>query len=345
LVLLPDAFFFMHTDVLIIGQGIAGTLLSYELMRAGKSAIVIDKPSQNKASLVASAVINPLIGKNWTVAKDADELIPAAIKAYKAFEEQFNARFLSQKQLLIFHQNKNEELNFAQQIAERNPYLNEFEEKQLNVLKEKFLVENAVGKVNPVYTVDAISLLIKWRNYLQKQNSFLEEEFDFESLNYSKDKVQYKDISAEKIVFCEGAVGRENPFFPNQNFTANRGDVLLLSIPELNNENLYQRGIRLVPRNDGLFWCGSNYTWKYDSLLPEKNWRLETEEKLKNWLKIPFEITEHLVAERPTTAGQIPVLAHHEMHKNLYSFNGLGTRGFSAGPSLAREMASLMLNF
>lgn len=335
----------MHTDILIIGQGIAGTLLSYELMRAGKSVLIIDGLNKHKASLVASAVINPLIGKNWTLAKDADMLIPAAIKAYSDLESILGTPFLSKKELLIFHQSEKEENNFSEQINSGNKHLTALKSPEIKQLDSIFQLENKIGKVSPVYTVDAAILLEKWQQHLQEQHCFIEDAFNFNALKILGDKIEYKNISADQIVFCEGAVGRNNPFFPGQNFTTNRGDVLLVSIPELSVEHLYQKGIRLVPRNDGLFWCGSNYTWQYDSLLPDENWRRETEHKLKSWLKLPFEISHHLVAERPTTAGQIPILAQHEKHKTVYFFNGLGTRGFSAGHVLAKEMANLMMNF
>lgn len=332
----------MHKDILIIGQGIAGTLLSNELICAGKTVMLIDAADRHKASLVAAAVINPLIGKNWTIAKDAEMLIPFAVKTYKALGEKFEQNFLVEKDLLVYHQNAKEEQTFADQIKHRNPYLHDLNIPEIENLEQIFYADNKIGKVKPVYTVEAVSLLRQWTSYLQAENSFETEKFDMTELKISTDRIAYKGISADKIVFCEGAAGRNNPLFPDVNFTTNRGDVLLLSIPGLSTEYLYQKGIRLVPRSDGLFWCGSNYTWKYDSLLPDKNWRSETEAQLQSWLKLPFETTDHLVAERPTTAGQQTLLLQSKLHKNVYFFNGLGTRGFSAGPFLANKMAQLL---
>lgn len=67
-------------------------------------------------------------------------------------------------------------------------------------------------------------------------------------------------------------------------------------------------------------------------------WRKKIEKFLKQWLKLPFSINEHIVAERPTTAGQQPLLLnHHNLPMAL--FNGLGTKGFLMGPSLAKQFA------
>ena len=330
----------MHTDFLIIGQGMAGTLLSYELMRAGKSVLIIDKKEVHNTSLVASAVINPLVGKNWTLAKDAERIIPLALETYQQLNHLLQADLVQQKSLLVFHRDEVSKQNFSKQIEVGNPYLREENVTEQSAWDAPF----GFGKVAPVYTVDAQELLNKWSRYLRTKNALLEEKIRFDELKFSGDTIQYKDITAENLVFCEGAIGRQNPFFPSLTFTQNRGDALLLSIPHLSPEHIYHKDFRLVPHRDNLFWCGSNYIWEYDTLEPNIEWRIQTENALKSWLKLPFEIVDHWVAERPTTAGQQSLLLRHQQHKNLYFFNGLGTRGFSAGPSLAKEMAQLMLN-
>ena len=55
-------------DVLIIGQGICGSFLSFELERAGLSYLVIDEARPFAASRVAAGLINPVTHAH-TVAK------------------------------------------------------------------------------------------------------------------------------------------------------------------------------------------------------------------------------------------------------------------------------------
>ncbi|MCC6185918.1 MAG: FAD-binding oxidoreductase, partial [Chitinophagaceae bacterium] len=49
----------IHTEYLIVGGGIAGTLLSYELLCAGKSVYLVNDEKPQAASLVAAALLNP----------------------------------------------------------------------------------------------------------------------------------------------------------------------------------------------------------------------------------------------------------------------------------------------
>ena len=51
-----------NLDFLIVGQGIAGSLLAWHLLRLGASIIVIDDNHAGAASLVAAGIINPISG-------------------------------------------------------------------------------------------------------------------------------------------------------------------------------------------------------------------------------------------------------------------------------------------
>lgn len=334
----------MQTDVLIIGQGIAGTLLSAALLQRGLSVLVIDKPVARQSSLVAAAVINPLTGRRWTPARDTAHLAPVAIAAYNRMEELLQTPLLYEKPLLVFLSSKEEEQAFLRQIENQNPYTQLLSAGETQGLPFHHAGGNLIGKVAPVYTVDAALLLQTWKHYLQNRSSFLEEPVNMDELVLHGGKVRYKDICADKAVLCSGAAGRETAFFPGLPFTTNRGDALLLSIPGMETGFLYQKGVRLVPRSDGLFWCGSNYTWQYSDLQADLLWQQKTLSGLKDWLNLPFELVDHLVAERPTTAGQVPVLAQHSQWQQLFCFNGLGTRGFSAGPRLAQKMVEMILS-
>lgn len=327
----------LHTQLLIVGQGIAGTLLSVACAQRGMPHQVIDLPRPS-ASRVASAIINPLVGKRWTVAAEVQTRLPAAIKAYRQIEEYLGVSLLRRYPMLVFHDNALAAQLFAQQIQASNPYVSSWQPDESGCWQ----YAHGVGCVQPVFAVDALCLLQTWRSRLQAQQQLLEEHFDFESLQLTPDAVQYKGIAARQIVFCEGAAGSAHPLFRDLPFTRNRGDVLLLHIPELSRQYIYHQKLRLLPYAEDLFWYGSNYTWQYDTLLPDEGWRNRSIQALQQWLKLPFSVVEHQVAERPTTAGQRPLLLQNSQFPQVYFFNGLGTRGFSVGPIWAQEMMALL---
>jgi len=53
----------MEFDYIILGQGICGTFLSWNLIKAGKKILVIDEPQKFSSTKVASGIINPVTGR------------------------------------------------------------------------------------------------------------------------------------------------------------------------------------------------------------------------------------------------------------------------------------------
>ena len=50
---------------IIVGQGVAGTLLAYFLLKAGQNVIAIDNYHKGAASNVAAGIINPITGRRY----------------------------------------------------------------------------------------------------------------------------------------------------------------------------------------------------------------------------------------------------------------------------------------
>lgn len=324
-----------QTDFLIVGLGIAGTLVSYELYKAGKSFIVIDDPVPAKSSLVAGAVINPVNVHQWKKAPGCDTYIPAALQTYREIELSLGCNFLYPKTMLVTISSNNE--SPANPV---NNFTSQPNKDEVDYLQQTFGAGERFTKLENVWQVDIALLYEKWRSFLQSKNLLLEERLDLQALMIRQDKANYRDILASKIIFCEGAAAAANPLWAGLPFTRNRGEALLLSIPQLDAAYIYQSKIRLAPAAGGLFWCGSNYVWQYNTLQPDENWKEKTMQFLQQWLQIPFKIVNHIVAERPTTAGQELLAGIHPHYPSLAMLNGLGTKGFSAAPLLAQTLVA-----
>ena len=72
----------MTVDYLIIGQGVSGTFLSYYLEKENKSFLVIDDNQPNSPSRIAAGIINPVTGRRMVSVWMAEEILPAAWKAF-----------------------------------------------------------------------------------------------------------------------------------------------------------------------------------------------------------------------------------------------------------------------
>ena len=83
----------MKIDFLIVGQGLAGSLLGYELIRRGHSIRIIDSGDPNTSSQKAAGLYNPVTGRKMVVTWLANELFPSLPDYYKKLEGDLGASF------------------------------------------------------------------------------------------------------------------------------------------------------------------------------------------------------------------------------------------------------------
>lgn len=330
----------MHYDFIILGQGIAGTLLSYELLRRGKKMLVVDNGNPHAASKVAGAVLNPVNGRALWQTRRQEIFQAAALSKYREIEAYWGLPLLTEMPILHVHTEQRLAEYFQTRSQEIPGLLQTLSTAETADWTAFFRFEHGIGRVTFAHKIAARRLLQHCRELLLANNALLTEVWDWSALTLTPEGVSYKNSTAGKLICCEGAAVRYNPYFNRLPFTRNKGEALLIHAPALPQNIIYQRGIRLTPWHEGGFWAGSNQTWDYEDPGPDAAWRAATEKELRQWLKVPFEVTAHLFAERPTTAGQLIFAEAHPEHPQLVLFNGLGTRGFSAGPYQAAQLAA-----
>jgi len=158
-------------------------------------------------------------------------------------------------------------------------------------------------------------------------------------------KVQYRDITASAIIFCDGIASSKNPYFQNLPFAPNKGEALLVEIKGLENTHIFKRGINLVPwgEND-VFWAGSSYEWEFESDQPTDIFRERTFSGLQHWLKLPLKLLDHLASVRPATLERRPFIGFHPLFPSVGIFNGMGTKGCSLAPFFASQFVNHLCN-
>ena len=104
-----------HYNFLIVGQGLAGSLLTYQLIKQNKSFLVIDDNSKLSSSKVAAGMFCPVGGKRMLKTWLADNLIEKLDKVYTELETFLNTTFYY-KQDIIQYFNDNELENFKKVI-------------------------------------------------------------------------------------------------------------------------------------------------------------------------------------------------------------------------------------
>ena len=76
----------------IVGQGLAGTCLAWELWKRGADFRIVDRETGG-SSRVAAGLINPITGKNFEPSTKIAGFLPQAIAFYTGIEQQLARKF------------------------------------------------------------------------------------------------------------------------------------------------------------------------------------------------------------------------------------------------------------
>ncbi|HOZ84557.1 MAG TPA: FAD-binding oxidoreductase [Niabella sp.] len=331
------------TEVIIVGQGLSGTFLSWCLEQQGVDYIVIDNNAINASSKASSGVINPVTGRRVVTVWMDEIIIPFAEKTYQQIGNFLNIEAISKTGIIDFFPNPFMKESFLKKIELQAPYIELISEEE--PYQPLFNFEFGIGKIQPAFVVHLPKLLPAWQEFLLQHNKLINSAFLFSKLVVAPEKIIYDNIEAKQIVFCDGVEGNRNPYFSLLPFALNKGEALIIEAPEVSNEFIYKKSVALVPYGkDGLFWAGSNYIWDFDDDQPTETFRKSTEVALKNWLKVPFKILEHKAAIRPATVERRPFVGFHPKFQNVGILNGLGTKGCSLAPYFAHQLSDHIIN-
>jgi glycine/D-amino acid oxidase-like deaminating enzyme len=323
--------------VLIIGQGIAGTWLSYRFAQKGAEVIVIDKEHPDSSTRVASGVINPVTGRQVVTTWRADELLPFSEKQYARIGKEVGSEVVKNCGILAFPPSDQMMDAYAQKMAEGSPYVHMVAE--ADTYEEYFHFLYGAVHIKPAYWIDLQTLLAGWRKKLVENNNLINEFFDENHLEVHSDYVNYKEIRADYVFYCIGMKAAQSAYWSGLPFSFNKGEALIVDIPGLPHGQIYKFGIStLVPWHDGTWWVGSTYDNRYSDENPTAAFRQKMELFLQQTVKMPFTVISQIAAIRPATVERRPFAGLHPVHTRVGILGGLGTKGVSLAPWLAKQL-------
>jgi glycine oxidase len=329
-------------DFIIVGQGLAGTALAWRLRWSGCRVLVLDRGDAITSSRIAAGLLTPITGKRLALTWRFADLWPVAVAFYRRVEAETGETFFSERPMVRLFQNDEEREVFAKRAE------TEFR----GLVRQPEPLVTADWFANPLGGFEMTSAgqlateryLDASRAAFERDGGFRVAEVDPSDIRLPPDGVRLPrfGVEARALIFCEGFAPRPNPWFPTVRFNAVKGEILTLRISGLTEERVVHRGVWLMPVGDEVFRAGSTYDRDALDCVPTHRGRGEIVVRLREFLRLPFDVIDHTAAVRPVVEDQRPVVGVHPEYPRLGIFNGLGSKGALHAPHFAGQLADLL---
>jgi len=327
--------------ILIVGGGLAGSLLAFRLEEEGLKVTVLDC-GVNHSTAVAAGMVNPMVFRRMNKSWRLDAFIAEAKIFYQALELKFNTSFfhpITIRRMFSSQQERDFWLE-RQEWEEYQDYLEKVTEsdEKYKLAKNDF----GSGRVKNAFWVNARSFYDACLNYFESKGTLLKESFDL--VEFNAQAGEYKGVTYDAVVFATGYRNPEMPFFQTIPVEQTKGQVLTIRSKDLPESESLNRKCFVLPVGEHTFRVGATYDWKNADLsINEEAFQL-LESNLRFLSDAPFELLEQNAGIRPTTKDRRPFMGKHPNFDKLYLFNGLGTKGYLMAPLLSKEMANYILH-
>lgn len=331
----------MEKRVLVIGQGLAGTLLSSALEEHSIDFKLIDQPDITHSSRVAAGLFNPVTGRKMVLTWKAPELFPLLHKRYRQLEQRLNTTFLYDIPIYRPFIDRAEQNDWEARQADPvfAPFISEVVTRPIHAGQ----VINPFGglRLKQAGWLDIPALLESWRDFLADSNRLMAVEFKEDQLEQEEGGWRYDGEHFTHVVYCNGKTISESKYWHWLPMRPVKGEILDIEAEVLLPE-VINRGVFFLPLPDGGYRAGSTYHQQDLSLVPTEQGKKEILDKLDKLISMPYRVKNQRVGIRPATKDRRPLVGSHPVHQTLMVVNGLGTKGVSLAPYCAEAMLALL---
>ena len=326
-------------DILIIGQGLAGSLLAWELLRRHYRVVVIDNGAEN-ASQIAAGLINPITGRRLLKSSELENCLPTAMFCYRQLAAEFQQQFFVELPMLRILQNSTERRLALQRLQQTDyqPYVNAWRPAVSGCQAEFGVLQQT--QTGYLRTRLLLSCL---RDFFIANAAYRQTSLDYSEI-LLKPNLRWRDLQPRHIVFCEGYLAQSNPWFRQLPFQLAKGEILSCETKAETPNQILNYGRWLIPLAAGRFKTGA--TFDPSNLTTQTH--QHTASLLLNALEAvypglqPNHIYEHKAGIRPTTLDKQPFLGTHPQQPKLHIFNGFGAKGSLVIPWFAQSFANYL---
>lgn len=315
--------------VLVIGQGLAGTLVSHFALERSWDVHVIDAGLPS-ASAVAAGMFNPMSFRRIVPVWEAEAHLSVMLQTYQAIERILGVTLLHH---LPIHK-----------VLPNAEYASLWNDKRSTIpwLEPRQSEHDKTGIVSGGGWLNLPLLIQEWRLRLTTEGRFEGR------LSNTNDLPKSQGGPWDAVVDCRG-IGIHTPSdLVPLDIRKNRGELLTISCPEDSvgppAEAVLNFGKWTIPIGQGKWRLGASYEWNRDDYDPTPATQAFLIDALTSQTPAigPISVEDHLVGMRPVSKDRRPAVGPYPGAAGRYVLNGLGTRGVLIGPRWAQKLTHIM---
>ena len=326
---------------LIVGQGLAGTLLAFSLLEKGEEVMIADDYKHPSASSVAAGMWNPVTFKRLSASWLVKEMLEEMNLTFRRLEEKLGAEFFHQLPVArIF--NSIQDANFWDEKSD-HPEVGRFlSARTNNCVQESFNSPFGNSEVNECGWLNVPLFREASKNYFIQHENLIEEAVNEEDVQFTSEGVLWKGKQFDKLLLCNGIGVNTWKGLEALDLIPNHGQVLDLKIEKLELDAIVNFGQFLLPFGNEKFRLGATYNWNE---VPDKPTE-EAKELLLSELNLRLDksifVESQKTGFRPTTRDRRLIIGFAMDNELLGVFGGLGSKGVLLAPYFAKLFTSVL---
>ena len=332
----------MFLNVLIVGGGLTGILLSQALWEYSIPHKIVDNSLSHRGTAASSGILNPVMGRRRQVVPDYENLLPPALKAYTNLEAQLQTPLLYSAEIIDLHRSAEEAQFFTQRSTELPKFL---QPKTLIGAAQRLDTGWGATATEGGFLLNLQKLVLHVKAQMEKQHLWIAESFRYDAVTPNAGKLDYAGEGFSHIILCNGIQALETPIFQKLPLSANKGQALILQTDAaLPPHTIYKWGkeLSLVPVGEGRYWAGASYEWNYEHPFPTTGYLQQLEASISRYFPYPFRVLKSVSGLRTSVLDRRPIVGFHPQYPQWGVVNGMGTKGVLQAPACVYEMAQIL---
>jgi len=330
-------------DFLIIGQGLAGSLLAWVLHQQGYTVRITHNPDYTGASRVAAGMINPITGLRLALSENITAQLGAANHLYQRLAQYFNTPFFYPRTIARLFRNEIEQDGYQKRAGQQR--FNKYLGNRFSRATQAMPIQHELGGffIRQGGYLDTTKCLDVLHQYFSANKLTMDKTVEHNELQFNSDKIIWQGLRATQTIFCEGARMLDNPWFSWLPMQALHGDILTLRGPDIHSNTILNFGHWLLPLQGNTYRYGATIHPDHADPTPLPSGRTQLLSELNAITSATtFTCLSHQAGIRPATRDRMPFIGKHPVYGSVFIFNGFGSKGSLTIPYYLEQFIHLL---